>query len=486
MAKRLTTELFINKARAVHGERYDYSDTDYVKSSMKVVITCLVHGPFEQRPNRHLQGDGCPRCGREESAAKQRFTLEEFIVGSNKIHNNKYDYSEIDGSTFSLKDLVVISCPIHGRFSQIADVHLRGSGCVMCYRERSSVNMTVSHDDYIAAVRRVHGDLYDLSMIQYTSAHDCIKVGCPIHGVWQPKAYSFRAGSGCPSCSSIKSKSELELFEWICSVAPDGQWESGNRTVLPGNLELDIYSPVYKIAIEYNGVYWHSSGNVSTDLVCKSKHLNKTSMCHDRGVRLFHIFETDSMTAWKSMMLANLNLNQRIYARKCHVGVIPIADATGFIKSNHLQGSCRGSVAIGLHYNDELVSICLFGKARYSSCDWELLRMCSKSGITVVGGASKMLAAFRRDYSGSVVSYANKRWSVGSVYEQLGFKHIRDSEPCHWYVKNGSVWHRSRFMKHKLHKVLGEFDPSQTEVENMYNHGYRRIWDCGNKVYLLE
>ena len=129
-----------------------------------------------------------------------------------------------------------------------------------------------------------------------------------------------------------------------------------------------------------------------------------------------------------------------------------------------------------------------FGKPRFNkNHDWELIRFASKLGIHVVGGASKLLAHFRKSHSGSVVSYADRRYSDGNLYEKLGFKKAGVSKPNYWYVKKNSRLSRYACQKHKLQAVLGDgFDPNLSEEENMYMNGWTRYHDCGNLVYVLE
>lgn len=129
-----------------------------------------------------------------------------------------------------------------------------------------------------------------------------------------------------------------------------------------------------------------------------------------------------------------------------------------------------------------------FGKARYSKADYELIRFCNKLNYSIIGGASKLLAHFRKHNKGSIISYANRRWSNGNLYRKLGFTETHISEPCYYYFKmnENKIYHRSSFMKHKLKDKLPIFDENLSEVDNMYNNEYFRIWDCGNYVFTLE
>ena len=141
MARKLTQEDFITKAKEVHGEnRYDYSKVDYINSATKVVIICSTHGEFLQDPNSHLKGRGCPHCANESAGASLKSNTKEFITKAKSIHNNKYDYSKTE--YVNNKTKVVIICPEHGDFEQVPNNHLNGIGCPKCGLESKGWNRT--------------------------------------------------------------------------------------------------------------------------------------------------------------------------------------------------------------------------------------------------------------------------------------------------------------------------------------------------------
>lgn len=124
MPKKLTQEEFITRAREVHGDKYDYSLVEYKSTHTKVKIVCPIHGVFEQEPNQHLAGAGCPKC-----AGKMQ-TTEDFIRKAREIHGDLYDYSKVD--YINCDTPVTIICKQHGEFQQAPDLHLRGHGCSKC------------------------------------------------------------------------------------------------------------------------------------------------------------------------------------------------------------------------------------------------------------------------------------------------------------------------------------------------------------------
>ena len=275
-----------------------------------------------------------------------------------------------------------------------------------------------------------------------------------------------------------RSNAEIDLFNWI----PCSNKISNNRKIIYP-LELDMVLPDYKLAIEYNGVYWHSD-----EYKDQNYHLNKTLECNNKGIQLFHIFDTDDIDIWKSMISNKLKLNTKVYARKCLVKEITNSDAKSFCAQNHLQGACNAKINLGLFYNDELLEVMTFGKPRYNKhYEFELLRLCTKKYYSVIGGASKLWKCFCQKYSPkSVISYANRRFSNGNIYETLGFIKLSESKPNYWYVKNGEMFSRVQCQKHKLKTFIENYDENLSEVDNMLNNGYFRIFDCGNLVYSFD
>jgi Zn finger protein HypA/HybF involved in hydrogenase expression len=126
---RLTTADFIQRARRKHGSRYDYSSTQYTASRIKVIIQCQQHGPFKQTPDAHIQGQGCPKCGKLKGLRKKRSTKEEFLCKASKIHED-YDYEKV--KYVNARTPVTITCRKHGDFLKAPNKFLRGYGCPMC------------------------------------------------------------------------------------------------------------------------------------------------------------------------------------------------------------------------------------------------------------------------------------------------------------------------------------------------------------------
>ena len=279
------------------------------------------------------------------------------------------------------------------------------------------------------------------------------------------------------------STGEKEIIEFL--QQHNIQVTRSDRTVLNGK-ELDIYLPDYNLAIEFNGVYWHSEkyGKLA------QYHINKTQGCASKGIQLLHIWDIEwndpiKQDIWKSMILSKLGIYKTIiYARKTIVRAVDKKIAREFLNANHLSGASVIKDAIGLYYNNELVMIATFAHSRYSKqINVELTRLCTKRNCIVIGGASKLFANQPYD---EFVSYANLRYSNGNVYNKTNMQCISQTKPNYWYIVGNKLENRLQYQKHKLSNKLDKFYPTLTEHENMHINGYYRVWDCGNLTYIYK
>ena len=262
-----------------------------------------------------------------------------------------------------------------------------------------------------------------------------------------------------------------------------------SRKVIPPK-EIDILVPEKNLAIEVNGVYWHSIKCVEEDTPENiNYHINKSEQCELLGIQLLHINDiewNEKKDIWKSLIMSKLGVSKRLYARKCNVVKLERKIGVSFVENNHIQSSVVGGEYYGLEHQGVLVSVIQIGKPRFAKYDYEILRFCSILGTTVVGGFSKLLNA--SGISGSVVSYANRRWSNGNLYSKLRFNRASISRPNYWYInlKTSESGNRMRYQKHKLSRVLGVFDGTKTETENMFANGFIKYYDCGNITYVKQ
>ena len=261
-----------------------------------------------------------------------------------------------------------------------------------------------------------------------------------------------------------------------------------DRTVINPK-EVDFYLPDYKIAIECNGIHWHS-----TEFKAKDYHINKFKACAEHGIQLISIWEDWIVNApliVKSILKSKLGKSaHKLHARKCTIKEVPTKEANEFLFANHIQGQCVSSLRYGLYYNDELVSLMTFGKKRpgqgNKQSSWELIRFCNKLDFSIPGAASRLLKHFiRTNNPGHIISFSSNDISTGNLYKVLGFTKTNDSTIAYWYIgRNFKRHHRFTFCKAKLVKM--GYDPSKTETEIMRSLPYYCIYDSGQTKWELN
>ena len=216
--QRLTTARFVEKAKAIHGPRYDYSLVDYKTNKKKVKIICPEHGEFMQTPHSHLEGKGCLSCARKRRkgvANKSNLkTTEYFVEKARLVHGDKYEYTRTEYRR-STKP-VIITCPEHGDFSQVSSYHLQGNGCPQCHLH----SKRLTRKRYIDNARKIHGDEYSYGDLVYTTAHEKVDITCRVHGNFSMRAADHVNGQRCPKCSggNRPSNGECEVFEFLKRV----------------------------------------------------------------------------------------------------------------------------------------------------------------------------------------------------------------------------------------------------------------------------
>lgn len=433
-----TTEEFIQKAKEVYGEKYDYSKVNYINAKNKVCIICPIHGEFWILPSEHLGGRGCPKCSNEHLWDKRtdRPTTASFIEKANIIHNGKYIYYKTKYK--NSKSKLRIECPIHGEFLMTPNAHLHGQGCPKCGRITLASYFAKNINDFINEANIVHNNKYDYSKAIYKNYATKICIICPEHGEFWQTPNSHLHGHGCPLCALGKNKSigEEQVLEFIKTLT-NKEVITNNRNVIPPN-EIDIFLPYYNLAIEYDGLYWHS-----TTVVGEKYNFNKTKKCLEKGIKLIHIFEDEwelKTDIVKSILTHNLGKTKnKIYARVCKIRRIDEEDTIDFLNKNHLQGFYKSDFYYGLFFKNTLVSIMSFSQIKDNAINSFIIdRYCSKIDTNVIGGASKLLKHFIKMHKTlQILTYVDRRWSEGDLYKRLGFERVKITEPtCFYFNRN--------------------------------------------------
>jgi len=279
------------------------------------------------------------------------------------------------------------------------------------------------------------------------------------------------------------SECEAELLEWVRSLGINAV----NRKKFGRELEIDIYMPDLNIGIEYNGLYWHSEATGKGP----SYHINKNKLAKSNGIKqVIHIFEDqwrERKDQVKGYLSSKLGINQKIYARDCESCEASAQEAKAFLKQYHIQGAPNSiEYAVGLFYKEKMVGVVTYGKHHRGSGSGQIVlnRLCFKSGLSIVGGAKKLISnsvpsLLKLGYQ-TVVTWSDNSISDGAVYEACGFTLEHDMKPDYSYIKGPT-----RYSKQSLKKTAEERTTGKTEHQLRLEQGYFRIWDCGKKRWAL-
>lgn len=280
----------------------------------------------------------------------------------------------------------------------------------------------------------------------------------------------------CYPVGDSKSIKEKELLKFI-QKNYTGNIISGYKD----GLEIDIYLPDLKIGFEFNVLYWHSELFKN-----KNYHLDKTKHFKEKGIRIIHIWEDDWMFKQDIVTSQILNLlgkSKRIWARLCNIKYVSTNEYRDFLDKNHIQGIVNTSIKIGLYHNDILVSLMTFdhfeGRKSMDKDEWNLSRFCNKIGYSVVGGASKLFSFFIKSHKPKrVISFADKSWSTGELYNTLGFYIKSESYPNYHYIIDKRRSNKQKWKKSNLVKMGYDIKLSESKImEDEF--GAYKIFDCG-------
>lgn len=198
--RKITKDEFISRSNTIHGNKYNYENINYINTQTKILINCKLHGNFEQLPNAHLRGQGCPKCN-----GGIRYNLQDFKEKSNKVHNNKYDYSK--SIYISSNTPIDIICKIHGKFKQLPNNHISGQGCPKCNGK------SLNKNEIIEKLNNIHNNKYDYSLSIFKGSQNNIKIICQSHGVFKQKLSNhLNLKQGCPICAGVKNSNTKEFI----------------------------------------------------------------------------------------------------------------------------------------------------------------------------------------------------------------------------------------------------------------------------------
>lgn len=298
-----TNDMFIESAKLVHGNKYDYSLTKYIDSRNKVEIICSIHGSFWQNPDTHLRTSGCNAC----RYLKRTWTQEQFLNKVKSVHGNKYDYSKTKYVLDSSK--VIITCPKHGDFSIIPHIHKRGGGCKKCFIQK----YTMTQEEFLKRAKEIHGNKYDYFNLVYKTALKKVEIICRVHGSFWQQAMSHLRGAGCKSCRESGGEAQIERYlksenliykrEYII---PECKYKKSLR------FDFAVFKNNKVILIEFQGLHHYKVVNYSKDPEKSNLRFNETirkdeikrEFCSNKNIPLIEIccFEKDIVNYLKPLL----------------------------------------------------------------------------------------------------------------------------------------------------------------------------------------
>lgn len=464
--KTLSLEQFLMQLTPTLRERWDYSETELAPLPQKTRFLCRDHGPFEQRYKDLLAGKtGCPSCLQVERTEALKRDIR-------RVWGDRWDLSEVQ-YVASKEALITLRCPTHGAFSQRkASILSEVLGCFGC-----GGVIKANSDELLRRAEENNVNGWDYSNTHFPpSLKASVKVTCPKHGPFTQEVDAHLRGKvGCISCQSRNtSKGEQELLDYVQSLGLEVH--SRRRDLLPDNREVDIYVPSKKVALEYNGLYYHSS-----KFKDPKDHYLKYVQAQSEGIQLIQIWEDDwslrkdIVQTHVAQVLGESRL-LKIPARKTVIREISSAKAQPFLRKHHIQGEARGSVHLGAFYADRLRAVAVFKRRGQ---DYELIRYATSDNVQ--GGHSKLVAYFERNWTyQTLVTFADLTFGSGGLYRTTGWMEDRLLTPDYSYLVRGE-------RKHKFGYRLKRFrqDPSLQYVEGMTEkelaalNGLFRIYDAG-------
>lgn len=458
-----------------------------IKSHQKLII------PIKDLPKntRKKVKVKCDICGKEYNIIYKNYlsNIEKYgFLTCNKCKNIKTKQTNLEkyGVEESLSSNI-----IHEKRRQ-TNLNRYGVEEVTSLKEFHEKVKQTNQTNYKNKILSENKNVIDVNFTNRTIIYKCNKCNniSELSFYFYYQRYTLGNLDPCLICNPRYSQSsfENEVINFLKSINITNIIQNDRNIINP--LELDIVLPDYNIAIEVNGIYWHSElqkGDINY-------HKNKYLKCKDKEIKLIQIWEDDwknKQDIVKSRLKNILNkIEYKIYARKCNIKKLTNKEYKIFLENNHLQGYIPSQYKYGLFYNGELVSAMGIGKTRKSlgyklNKNYELLRFCSKINYNVIGGISKLFKHIINLYDITyVISYANLEWGDGEVYSKLGMKFEKYTKVGYYYVINNIREHRYNWTKHRLIQ-LG-YDKNKSEHDIMLELGYYRCYNAGNSKWIYS
>jgi len=357
--------------------------------------------------------------------------------------------------------------------------HMNKMRLIANIRTRSNI------EKFIVDANVVHDGFYNYSLANYINSTTNITIICPKHGQFQQTPHSHLQGKGCSKCATIISNEHQLVLNMLDNVPI----HNNTRDII-SPYEIDIWLPDHKIGIEINGEYWHGVRRGLTEAEKHGRrtlHITKTNAAVLNNIKLlqfwgFEIIQKSQLI--HSMINHALGKSYRIYARQCTIQQINNETASIFFNNSHLQGHRPASITYALTYNNKIV--CALSFSKHHKYEWEIMRYACEQNMVAIGGFSRLFTKFIKEYNPTtVMTFADRRISCGNLYSQF-FKLHGITKPNYFYMRNGQLLSRQQCQKHKLHKLLSNYNEDISEVNNMLNNGYIQLFDCGHLQFIWQ
>jgi len=462
-------KIFIINAMELHGDRYNYDKSTYYNCKTDMIITCSAHGDFNQKPSKHLSGQGCPKCGLSKRAASRTKDIYTFTTQANQIHDNRYSYTKTE--YVNNHEKIIIDCPVHGEFKQRPIEHLyHKQGCPDCGRERSGMSRRLTFTAFETKANIIHNSKY--KYFEYINYDTKVKIECPSHGIFYQTPDDHLAGKGCAKCAYVNgtSKAQRDIFEFIESL---GIHVDDNINGIIGRKHLDIVISSHKLAIEYNGLYWHN--DQMPNRTSPDYHYDKHLKAVKAGYDLIMINEDEwskKSEIVKKIIKRRLNVYDLPINEQFNVENISTERANDFLINEDINDIlAEYTVSYGIFCDGVLIAVTTFNKTLLDD-NWEMVRSVDVTE-TSYSHLSKILEIFITTYEPNEISViTDNRWSNGTEYEMVGFKFVKDIPIDFDYIRASNRFNQNSFVGKTL--------------EEIQNEGYLRMWDCGKKEWVLS
>lgn len=480
-------ETFLDKASIAHGAKYVYLGLLKIKGkAAKIQYLCNSHGVVSQTETNHVLGAGCAKCAKERPSPR-RLSESEWLDRAKIRHGDTYSYGELyyrDGAAY-----FKVVCNRHGPFEVTAKSHtIAGTGCIKCFREIGSREINRKSDKFFLEGMSEHRP--DLSILGVSGLGNTRKISvlCDIHGPYTARYQDLKdKKTNCPKCANGSYGSKLTYI--VTAMLDDLGINYETEVRFAGiNRRWDIVVESKKLAVELDGVFWHSSAIIGRDLLNID---NKAKLAEGLGYRQINFFEDEIVEKpeiVKRMLASALGVREKgIGARKCTIKGVAKADADAFLESNHIQGAASGSRYLGLYRETELVAIMAYarrfpGRSGVAD-DSQLVITRFATSMPVQGAFSKLLKACITPVTRRVITYSDPRLFTGDLYRQSGFVNTQTYAPDYCYVKNSKRIPKRNLQKSwffdNAERLNLKVSSEMTEQQLAEANNFFRLYDRG-------